>query len=199
MVPRVVVIAGKAAPGYEAAKAIIRLACAVSAAINEDDRCQGLLQFVFIPNYNVSLAELIIPASDISQHISTAGLEASGTGNMKFVMNGGLLVGTMDGANIEIARAVGTRGFFSFGASADEVSVLWRTMPHRNPQLDIRLRRVLDMIKAGVFGAAEESEQLVGDIEDSTRDNYLIGHDFSAYLEAQEAADRAYRDVEVRR
>ena len=121
--PRVCILAGKAAPGYDVKK-IIQLACGVAKVVNNDVRCAGRLQVVFIPNFNVSLAELIIPASDISQHISTAGMEASGTGNMKFVMNGGLIVGTRDGANIEIAREVGEENLFSFGATANEVAAL---------------------------------------------------------------------------
>ena len=131
--PRVCILAGKAAPGYDVAKKIIQLACGVAKVVNNDVRCAGRLQVVFIPNFNVSLAELIIPASDISQHISTAGMEASGTGNMKFVMNGGLIVGTRDGANIEIAREVGEENLFSFGATANEVAALRASMARRTP------------------------------------------------------------------
>ena len=158
MLPRVCVVAGKAAPGYEVAKKIIQLACAVSKAVNNDVRCAGVLQVVFIPNFNVSLAELIIPASDVSQHISTAGMEASGTGNMKFVMNGGLIVGTADGANIEIARAVGEDNLFCFVATADEVAALRSTMKSRLPAGDERLQRSIRMIKSGVFGNPDDFE-----------------------------------------
>lgn len=193
MTPRVCIIAGKAAPGYEVAKRIIQLACSVSKVVNNDVRCANLLQFVFIPNFNVSLAELIIPASDVSQHISTAGMEASGTGNMKFVMNGGLIVGTADGANIEIDRAVGRDGLFCFGATADEVAGLRSTMHKREPQMDERLARVLRMISSGVFGPPADSEKLVEMLE-PCRDFYLLGHDFPSYLDALDAADAAYRD-----
>jgi starch phosphorylase len=193
MTPRVCIIAGKAAPGYEIAKKIIQLACGVSKVVNNDVRCANLLQVVFIPNFNVSLAELIIPASDVSQHISTAGMEASGTGNMKFVMNGGLIVGTADGANIEIARAVDRDDLFCFGATADEVAALRSTMHKREPQIDERLARVIRMIRSGVFGPPQDSEQLIDSLEPS-KDFYLVGHDFPSYIDALNAADAAYRD-----
>lgn len=191
MLPRVCVIAGKAAPGYEVAKKIIQLACAVSKAVNNDVRCAGVLQVVFIPNFNVSLAELIIPASDVSQHISTAGMEASGTGNMKFVMNGGLIVGTADGANIEIARAVGEDNLFCFGATADEVAALRNTMKSRLPVNDERLQRSVRMIRSGVFGNPDDFSQLMDNIEPAN-DYYLIAHDFPGYLDALDVADAAY-------
>ncbi len=191
--PRVVVLAGKAAPGYDVAKKIIQLACGVAKVVNNDVRCAGTLQVVFIPNFNVSLAEMLIPASDISQHISTAGMEASGTGNMKFVMNGGLIVGTLDGANIEIAREVGSENIFSFGATANEVAALRASMHTRKPQMDERLQRVIRMISSGVFGDPEDSACLM-DALDVDKDYYLIGHDFGSYLEALDRTDLAYAD-----
>ena len=189
--PRVCILAGKAAPGYDVAKKIIQLACGVAKVVNNDVRCAGRLQVVFIPNFNVSLAELIIPASDISQHISTAGMEASGTGNMKFVMNGGLIVGTRDGANIEIAREVGEENLFSFGATANEVAALRASMRTRAPSTDERLARVIRMIRSGVFGDPADSAALM-DALDPRRDYYLVGHDFPSYLEALDRADLAY-------
>ncbi len=123
-VPRVVIFAGKAAPNYSVAKDIIRMILAVAETVNGDPRIGGLLKVVFIPNYNVSLAELIIPASDLNQQISTAGMEASGTSNMKFCMNGSLLLGSRDGANLEIERCVGKDNIFMFGATAKEVQAL---------------------------------------------------------------------------
>ena len=191
--PRVCIIAGKAAPGYDVAKKIIQLACGVARVVNNDVRCAGVLQVIFIPNFNVSLAEIIIPASDISQHISTAGMEASGTGNMKFVMNGGLIVGTRDGANIEIAREVGEENFFCFGADANEVATLRSAMSVREPAVDERLARCVRLIRSGAFGDPEDSNQLMDALEPS-RDYYLIGHDFPSYLDALDRADAAYGD-----
>jgi len=124
MVPRTVMIGGKAAPAYFNAKLVIKLIGSVSNLINKDKDTKDLLKLVFLPNYSVSNAEIIIPASELSQHISTAGTEASGTSNMKFVMNGCLIIGTMDGANVEIAEEIGQENMFIFGALVDEVEKL---------------------------------------------------------------------------
>ncbi len=194
IVPRVHIIAGKAAPGYVMAKNLIMLVCAVSEVVNADAACRDLLKVVFVPNYNVSTAEMLIPASDVSQHISTAGMEASGTGNMKFVMNGGLIVGTMDGANIEIEQAIGENNMFTFGATADQVTALRRTIAHNPPKIDARLQRAMGMIRAGVFGTPEDGafNQLLDSI-DPRRDVYLVAHDFPSYLRAISEADAAYQ------
>ena len=194
MVPRVCIMAGKAAPGYVMAKNLIMLVCAVSEVVNADAACRDLLKVIFIPNFNVSLAELLIPASDVSQHISTAGLEASGTGNMKFVMNGGLIVGTMDGANIEIAQAIGEHNMFTFGAKASEVAAIRRTMSHHPPKIDPRLQRATQMIRSGVFGKPKDGEyhQLL-DAIDPHKDVYLTAQDFPSYLRAMDEADAQFQ------
>ena len=191
-VPRVIVFAGKAAPGYFMAKSIIQLILAVSNTINTDQRVGDLLKVVFIPNYNVSLAELIIPASDVSQHISTAGMEASGTSNMKFAMNGGLLLGTRDGANIEIARAIGGQNMFTFGATAEEADAIRSSLPYRQPTMDDQLAKVLSLISGGVFGEYEEAFKAILKSLEPQNDKYLVSHDFTSYLEAQAAVDNSF-------
>jgi starch phosphorylase len=194
IVPRVFIIAGKAAPGYDTARLIIQLACAVAKVVNETPECAGILTVCFVPNFNVSIAELLIPASDISQHISLAGTEASGTGNMKFAMNGGLIVGTRDGANVEIARAIGSDNIFQFGATVDEVKSLKKTANTRNPAPDERLANVCAIIHSGIFGDARKLgfNRLCSSTLTPTTDSYLCGHDFASYLDAQARADELY-------
>jgi glycogen phosphorylase len=196
IVPRVFIIAGKAAPGYDTARLIIQLACAVAKVVNETAECAGLLTVCFVPNFNVSIAELLIPASDISQHISLAGTEASGTGNMKFAMNGGLIVGTRDGANVEIARAIGGENIFQFGATVEEVKSLKKTAPSRNPAPDERLANVCAIIHSGIFGDAKKLgfNRLCSNTLTPQTDSYLCGHDFASYLDAQARADELYLD-----
>ena len=190
VVPRIVVIGGKAAPGYEMAKRIIKLVSAVAEVVNSDPAVGDLLKVVFFPDYNVSVAEVIIPGTELSQQISTAGTEASGTGNMKFVMNGGLIIGTMDGANIEIAQEVGEENMFIFGARADDIPALRRDRPTFTP--DPRFTHVVNMIRTGVFGWQDYFAPLVDAITYS--DYYLLANDFPAYLAAQEAVDTKYKD-----
>jgi glycogen phosphorylase len=197
-VPRTVMIGGKSAPAYTTAKLIIRLACAVASTINRDKDTSDLLKMIFLPNYRVSLAEIVIPAADISEQISTAGYEASGTGNMKLSLNGALTVGTLDGANIEIREAVGAENFFLFGLTADEVVELKRTgyrpgdYYDQNPELKL----AVDMISSGHFYPDEPGafrplmDELLG------RDNFMLMADFAAYCECQERAAQAYRDEE---
>ncbi|GJP78075.1 hypothetical protein CLOP_g8406 [Closterium sp. NIES-67] len=193
VVPRVCLLGGKAAPGYELAKKIVKLISAVSEVINNDEDVGDLLKLVFIPDYNVSLAELIIPASDLSQHISTAGNEASGTSNMKFAMNGCLILGTLDGATREIREEIGPENMFVFGAETKDVPRLReerRTFtPCRN------FTRVVGMIRSGYFGWTEFFAPLVDSIDGPGNDYYLLANDFPTYLQAQAAIDATYVDV----
>jgi len=191
--PRVCVIGGKAAPGYEMAKRIVKLISAVGETINKDPDVGDLLKLVFIPDYNVSAAEVIIPASELSQHISTAGTEASGTSNMKFVMNGGLIIGTLDGANIEIAEEAGNENIFIFGHLEHEISSLRATRKDFQP--DPRFVKVLQSIKDGDFGWEDYFLPLVESVMgDVGGDFYLLANDFPLYLEAQAKVDVCYAD-----
>jgi starch phosphorylase len=192
VVPRVVIFGGKAAPGYDMAKRIIRLIHKIGERVNNDPDIGDLFKVIFIPNYNVSLAEIIVPASDISQHISTAGMEASGTSNMKFAMNGGSIIGTMDGANIEIAQECDQENLFIFGAETPEVLVLReerRTKPAKPycPQL----LAVIADIQAGLYGPVEDVTPLLNTLR-WENDYYLVSHDFPDYIRAQALIDATY-------
>jgi len=193
VVPRVVIFGGKAAPGYYIAKLVIKLINAVARKINDDVDIEGLLKVIFIPNYNVSLAELLIPASDLSQHISTAGMEASGTSNMKFAMNGGLIIGTLDGANIEIREEIGIENMFIFGTRAEKVEEERNKVREGKTPLDPRLKEVIQMITDGFFGDFPESQILIDSFLGG-RDYYLLTTDWDSYLQAQEEVDKTYLD-----
>ncbi|KAG7892973.1 hypothetical protein KL936_001147 [Ogataea polymorpha] len=190
---KVCIIGGKAAPGYYAAKKIIKLVNAVSDVVNSDPDVGDILKVVFIPDYNVSKAETICPASDISQHISTAGTEASGTSNMKFVLNGGLIIGTVDGANVEITREIGEDQIYLFGNLSEDVDELRHE--HNMGRLTIpnALNQVFDFIESGTFGSYEEYRTLVENIK-IHGDYYLVSDDFESYLEAQRTIDKEYKD-----
>jgi len=193
--PKVVFFAGKAAPGYYIAKLTIRLIVNVARIINADADTKDILQLYFLPDYSVSLAEVLIPASDISQHISTAGTEASGTSNMKFCLNGGLLVGTVDGANIEIAEEVGENNVFFFGHLTPAVEDLrYQHMYHPVPveQKCPPLARVLNEVSAGRFGDGGVYEPLLNTIRQ--HDHYLLTEDFDSYIQALKLVDEAYQD-----
>eukprot|EP01018_Ginkgo_biloba_P014979 Gb_36824 [translate_table: standard] len=194
VVPRVCLIGGKAAPGYEIAKKIIKLIHAVSGKINSDPEIGNLLKLVFIPDYNVSVAEVIIPGSDLSQHISTAGHEASGTSSMKFVMNGCLILGTLDGSTIEIMEEIGEENMFIFGAKVHEVSTLRDAKHDFQPPREFT--RVIRMIRNGYFGFQDYFQSLCDTVDGEGEDFYLLGNDFASYLEAQAAADRTFIDQE---
>ena len=196
--PRNVLIGGKAAPGYHMAKLVIKLVNNVAEIINGDPDVNSKLKLVFFPNYNVSAMEVIAPGTDLSEQISTAGKEASGTGNMKFMMNGALTIGTYDGANIEILEHVGEENFFQFGLKADEVAEMKH---HYNPQSFIEndpdLQAVMHLLDSGHFNLFEPDIFL--DIMASIRspgDNWLTLADFRSYVDAQESAAACYRDRE---
>ena len=174
-VPRVVIFSGKAAPGYYIAKVIIKLINNVAEVINKDKKTSEYLKCVFIPNYNVSLAEIIVPASDISQHISTAGTEASGTSNMKFVLNGGLIVGTVDGANIEIGEEVKADNIWLFGALAHQVEDVRYQVTYGRAEMNPNLQKVVQDIRNGKFGEPSLFEPLLATLN---QDYYIINHDF---------------------
>ena len=186
VVPRTVMFGGKAAPAYETAKKIIKLINEVSYVVNNDEETKSFLKVVFIPNYNVTNAEIIIPATELSQHISTAGTEASGTSNMKFVLNGSLIVGTMDGANVEIHEEVGQENIFIFGARVQEIDGLRHQMSVSAPEkyLPPSLQRVIQTIREGKFGERDVLMSLISTISNNN-DVYLVGADFESYVDIQ--------------
>jgi len=198
-VPRTVVMAGKAASAYRTAKLIIQLAHDVARTINADPRVQGLLKFVFLPNYSVSLAEVIIPAADLSEQISTAGTEASGTGNMKFSLNGALTIGTWDGANIEMAQAMGVDEMFVFGLRSEQVESLKQAgyEPRRYADQDPALAQVLQAVAAGDFSPGERGRYAGLVQELLNHDPYLLLADFSSYCAAQAQVDGLYADAKA--
>jgi starch phosphorylase len=193
--PRVILFSGKAAPGYHQAKLIIRLINAIGQVVNNDPDVGDKLKVVFLADYRVSLAEKIFPAADLSEQISTAGTEASGTGNMKFALNGALTIGTMDGANVELCEEIGRDNMFIFGLNADEVRTL---RAQYSPQLFLaqseELKRVLEMIGNGTFssGNAGVFAPLVESL--LSRDEYMLLADYDAYVTAQEFASSSYRE-----
>ncbi|TVY13232.1 Glycogen phosphorylase [Lachnellula arida] len=195
LAPRVSIFGGKAAPGYWMAKTIIHLINNVGAVVNKDPDVGDLLKVIFLEDYNVSKAEIITPASDVSEHISTAGTEASGTSNMKFVLNGGLIIGTCDGANIEITREIGENNIFLFGNLAEDVEDLRHTHNYGSHTLDPDLVKVFDLIKSNAFGDAGAFGALTGSIEDHG-DYYLVSDDFHSYIQTQTLVDEAYKNQE---
>jgi len=196
--PRTIIIGGKAAPGYVMAKNIIKCISNVARVINSDPAMEGKLQLIFYPDYNVSAMEIICPAADLSAQISTAGKEASGTGNMKFMMNGAVTIGTLDGANVEIREAVGEENFFLFGLTVDEIAERRETY---NPQAIIDenedFGRVIDLLESGHFNRFEPG--VFDDVLRSIRepaDAWMTAADFRGFVDAQAAAEDAYRDVD---
>ena len=194
--PRVKIFGGKAAPGYFFAKDIIRLINDVSAVVNADAATNEFLQVIYLPNYNVTMAERLIPAADLSEQVSTAGKEASGTGNMKFALNGALTVGTLDGANVEIRERVGADNFFLFGMTVDEAEARRKVDGHAFKAIaaDHRLARAIDAIRSGVF-SPDEPGRYANIVENLTgADYFLVASDFSDYWRAQREVDQAYAD-----
>lgn len=196
LVPRCVLLGGKAAPGYHMAKKVIKLINNVADVVNKDPQVSAFLRVAFLPNYNVSAMEIICPATDLSEQISTAGKEASGTGNMKFMMNGALTIGTLDGANIEIRDAVGADNFFLFGAQAEQVDDI---KAHYDPcgiiQQSEDLNRVMQLLESGHFNLFDPGlfDDIIAAIK-SPRDPWLVAYDFDTYIEAQNQVEQAYDD-----
>ena len=195
-IPRTVMIGGKAAPSYQIAKLIIKLINDVAAVINNDPDTSDSLKLFFLPNYCVSLGERIFPASDLSEQISTAGKEASGTGNMKFSLNGALTIGTLDGANIEIKDAVGEENIFIFGLTAQEVmnqqAQGYNPWDYYNSNSD--LKQALDLVANGFFSPDDRNryKTLIFDTLLNEGDQYMLMADFNSYVVAQNSVDECY-------
>jgi starch phosphorylase len=195
--PRTVIFGGKAAPGYRMAKLIIKLITAVADRVNQDPRVSPLLKVVFLPDFNVKSSQYVYPAADLSEQISTAGKEASGTGNMKFSMNGALTIGTLDGANIEIREAVGHDNFFLFGLTADEVHAVRQQgyNPRQIYDTNAELRETIDLVASGAFSSGDR--ELFRPLLDSllSRDDYFVLRDYQSYMDCQRTVDEAYLDM----
>ena len=198
VVPRAIIIGGKAAPGYDLAKRIIKAINNVAQVINSDPAVGDKLKLVFLPDYNVSAMEMICPAADLSEQISTAGKEASGTGNMKFMMNGAVTIGTLDGANVEILDAVGKENFFLFGLDVDEVAeARINYQPRAIVESDAEFSRVMQLLESGHFNRFEPGvlDPVIQSIVEPA-DPWMTAADFRSFVDAQAAAEVAYRDQE---
>ncbi len=199
LVPRAIIIGGKAAPGYVMAKGVIKCINNVARVINSDPMMADRLRLLFYPDYNVSAMEIICPAADLSEQISTAGKEASGTGNMKFMMNGAVTIGTLDGANVEIREAVGEENFFLFGLTVEEIQAM---RGHYDPQAiidgDEDFSRVMNLLDSGHFNRFEPGalDAVIQSIREPA-DPWMTAADFRSFVDAQRAVDKAYVDVEA--
>ncbi|KAG0484120.1 hypothetical protein HPP92_012204 [Vanilla planifolia] len=182
---------------YKKLKRVVKLVNDVGSVVNNDSDINDYLKIVFVPNYNVSVAEILIPRSELSQHISTAGMEASGTSNMKFALNGCLIIGTLDGANVEIREEIGEDNFFLFGAKADNVPRLRKERENGLFKPDARFEEAKHFIRSGAFGSYDYGpllDSLEGNCGYGRGDYFLVGHDFPSYMDAQDQVDEAYKD-----
>jgi len=199
LVPRTFIFGGKAAPGYRMAKLIIKLIHSVAEAINSDPIVKGRLKVVFLPDYNVKLGQRVYPAADLSEQISLAGKEASGTGNMKFAMNGAITIGTLDGANIEIREEVGADNFFLFGLTTPEVEQKKREgyNPRALYESNAHLREVLDSLSSGEFSHGDRN--LFSPLVDGllSNDDYMLLADYQSYIDCQDSVSLAYTNREA--
>ncbi|KAB1225781.1 Alpha-glucan phosphorylase, H isozyme [Morella rubra] len=194
--PRTIMIGGKAFATYTNAKRIVKLVNDVGSVVNNDPEVNRYLKVIFVPNYNVSVAEILIPGSELSQHISTAGMEASGTSNMKFALNGCLIIGTLDGANVEIREEIGEQNFFLFGATADQVPKLRKERENGLFKPDSRFEEAKKFIRSGAFGGYDYNpllDSLEGNTGYGRGDYFLVGRDFPSYMDAQAEVDEAYK------
>jgi starch phosphorylase len=198
IIPRTFIFGGKAAPGYRMAKLIIKLITSIGDVVNRDPDVRDRLKVVFLPDYNVTFGQRVYPAADLSEQISTAGYEASGTGNMKFSMNGALTIGTLDGANVEIREEVGAENFFLFGMTAEEVLALKHSgyNPWDYYHSNEELREVIDRIRSGGFSSGDGSlfQPLVDGL--LHHDPFLLLPDYQSYIQCQDQVSQAYRDQE---
>ncbi len=194
VVPRTVIFGGKAAPGYYMAKHIINFICSIAEVVNTDPDMDGKLKVIFLPNYSVKLGEKVYPAADLSEQISTAGKEASGTGNMKFQMNGALTIGTLDGANVEIRELVGEENFFLFGNDESGIADLWRNGYDPKNHMSPELWEVINLIRGGHFSQGDKDtfRPLIDGL--LNHDPFCVFADFSDYLDAQDRVSRAWTD-----
>ena len=194
IVPRTVIFGGKAAPGYYMAKKIIEFICSIAEVVNTDPDMNDKLRVIFLPNYSVKLGELVYPAADLSEQISTAGKEASGTGNMKFMMNGALTIGTLDGANVEIRELVGEENFFLFGHDEEGISNLWKNGYNPKHYISQELSETINLIKGGHFSHGDK--EMFNPIIDNLlyNDPFCVFADFSDYLDAQDRVSNAWVD-----
>jgi len=195
--PRTFIFGGKAAPGYRMAKLMIRLITGVAEVVNRDPVVRDRLKVIFLPNFNVTTGQKVYPAADLSEQISTAGKEASGTGNMKFMMNGALTIGTLDGANVEIREEAGADNFFLFGLSTEEVEAMKRNGYHPKNWYHGELKAVLDLIRDGSFSRGDRHlfQPLVDNL--LHHDPYMLMADFQSYMDCQDRVGEAYRDKEA--